>query len=78
MAKSYLQLQQQFKFDALIESLASQFALLLDVRASNARYPLAGVLKSGVALCSLTETQTENYCQILVRLDYLIMKSGFP
>ncbi len=53
MAKSYLQLQQNLKFDELMRFLDTQFQLLPDHRASNARYSLADVLKSAFAMFSL-------------------------
>jgi len=53
MAKSYLQLQQNLKFDELMRFLDTQFQLLPDHRASNVRYPLADVLKSAFAMFSL-------------------------
>ncbi len=53
MAKSYLQLPQNLKFDELMRFLDTQFQLLPDHRASNARYSLADVLKSAFAMFSL-------------------------
>jgi hypothetical protein len=53
MAKSYLQRQQLLKFDQLMRFLDREFQPLPDHRASNARYPLADVLKSAFAMFSL-------------------------
>ncbi len=53
MAKSYLQLQQNLKFDELVRFLDTQFQLLPDHGAGNVRYPLADVLKSAFAMFSL-------------------------
>ena len=53
MAKSYLQLQQNLTFDELMRFLDTQFQPIPDHRASNARYPLADVLKCAFAMFSL-------------------------
>ena len=53
MAKSYRQRQQNLTFDELICFLDDQFQTFPDHRATNARYPLADVLKSAFAMFSL-------------------------
>jgi len=53
MPKSFQQLQQHLKFDALMQFLDDQFRQFPEHRASNARYPLAAVLKAAFAMFSL-------------------------
>lgn len=53
MAKKHQQLQQQLTFDNQMKWIEREFEALPDHRASNSRYPLADVLKSGFAMFSV-------------------------
>lgn len=53
MRKSFQQLQENLKFDRLMEFLDERFQLYPDRRANNTRYLLADVLKSAFAMFSL-------------------------
>ena len=54
MAKSYLQLQQQLRFDELMGFLSTEFESIPEQRVGNAtKYVLADVLKSAFAMFSL-------------------------
>lgn len=53
MRQSSETLQMNLKFDRLMEFLDEQFELFPDSRASNAKYPLASVLKAAFAMFSL-------------------------
>lgn len=53
MKESYSQLQQKLKFDVLLKILGAAFQKIPEHRKSNARYPLANVLKGAFAMFSL-------------------------
>jgi len=53
MPKSYKKLQQNLKFDSLMNSLSQNFNRIPDHRRANASYRLADVLKSAFAMFSL-------------------------
>jgi hypothetical protein len=53
MRKSFQQQQEDLKFDKVMEFLEERFQQFPEHRASNARYPLADVLKSAFAMFSL-------------------------